>query len=492
MRSRNSSVIGCGNLGAPPKPPHRGSNARRSEAIARVVTSAPSGSRDSPSCPVRGDRLGHPGRLHGDLVAPLGPRLRHAGQDPPEGRHPVRRFLGVVRAGVERTSLRREEGGERPPPVPVHRLHGIHVDAVEVGPFLAVDLDRDEPLVHQRGRLVILERFALHHVTPVARGVPDRQEDRHVAVARRSEGRFAPRVPVDGVVRVLQEVRARLAYEPVRGAIGHAHSLSRLQSGRRTCRCCPGGMEDIKVLVVDERPGLTQGLLLALPRRGHVRVLGPVPDVSSAREAIDAGLVDVIVVGLDRDDGMGVAIVAALRDADDGARILVATRDESPETVVVALAAGARGVLPTERDAHPLIDAFRRARAGELVLPARDLPLLVDRLRERAVPGRDERALLASLTAPRIRDPRPALRRFVDPRRRRAPRHQSAHGAEPREEHPGQARGAYEGRGGTDRVAARAAHGDALRVTVGPADRSAPSRRGSLRIRWGTGPSHAS
>ena len=157
-------------------------------------------------------------------------------------------------------------------------------------------------------------------------------------------------------------------------------------------------MEDIKVLVVDERPGLTQGLLLALPRRGHVRVLGPVPDVSSAREAIDAGLVDVIVVGLDREDGMGVAIVAALRDADDGARILVATRDESPETVVVALAAGARGVLPTERDAHPLIDAFRRARAGELVLPARDLPLLVDRLRERAVPGRDERALLASLT----------------------------------------------------------------------------------------------
>jgi len=157
-------------------------------------------------------------------------------------------------------------------------------------------------------------------------------------------------------------------------------------------------MEDIKVLVVDERPGLTQGLLLALPRRGHVRVLGPVPDVSSAREAIDAGLADVIVVDLDREDGMGVAIVAALRDADDGARILVATRDERPETVVVALAAGACGVLPTERVAHPLIDAFRRARAGELVLPARDLPLLVDRLRERAMPGRDERALLASLT----------------------------------------------------------------------------------------------
>ena len=126
-------------------------------------------------------------------------------------------------------------------------------------------------------------------------------------------------------------------------------------------------MDDIKVLVVDERPGLTQGLLLALPRRGHVRVLGPVPDVAAAREAIDQGLADVIVVGLDRDDGLGIAIVAALREADEDARILVATRSESPDIVAVALAAGARGMLPNEREAHPLIDAFRRVarrRAG--------------------------------------------------------------------------------------------------------------------------------
>jgi DNA-binding NarL/FixJ family response regulator len=157
-------------------------------------------------------------------------------------------------------------------------------------------------------------------------------------------------------------------------------------------------MDDIKVLVVDERPGLTQGLLLALPRRGHVRVLGPVSEVAAAREAIDRGLADVIVVDLDREDGLGIAIVAALRDADEGACILVATRSESPDVAAVALAAGARGVLPNDREAHPLIDAFRRARAGELVLPARDLPFLVDRLRERGAPGRDERALLASLT----------------------------------------------------------------------------------------------
>jgi len=156
-------------------------------------------------------------------------------------------------------------------------------------------------------------------------------------------------------------------------------------------------MDEIKVLVVDEHPGLAQGLLLALPKRGHVRVLGPA-DVSAAGAAIADGLVDVVVVGLDRADGLGLAIVTALRDAHEGARILVATRHEGPETAVMALAAGARGVLPNERVAQPLIDAFRRVSSGELVLPARALPALVDRLRDQRPPARDGRALLGSLT----------------------------------------------------------------------------------------------
>jgi DNA-binding NarL/FixJ family response regulator len=157
-------------------------------------------------------------------------------------------------------------------------------------------------------------------------------------------------------------------------------------------------MDDIKVLVVDERPGLTQGLLLALPKRGHVRVLGPVPDAARASEAIGEGVVDVIVVDLDREDGQGIAIVAALRDEHEDVRILVATRHRGPDTAAVALAAGARGMLPTEREAHPLIDAFRRVHAGELVLPARDLPSLVDRLRDQRPQVRDDRGNLASLT----------------------------------------------------------------------------------------------
>ena len=78
----------------------------------------------------------------------------------------------------------REEDGHRPAAVPGQRDDRVHVDRVEVGPLLAVDLDVDEVLVHQRRRLLVLERLVLHHVAPVAGGVADREQDRPVLVAR--------------------------------------------------------------------------------------------------------------------------------------------------------------------------------------------------------------------------------------------------------------------------------------------------------------------
>lgn len=138
--------------------------------------------------------------------------------------------------------------------------------------------------------------------------------------------------------------------------------------------------EDIRVLVVDEGPSLAQGLLSALPRRGPVTVLGPVPDVDGALRALQAGGIDVVLVDIDRADGRGVEVVGAIRDGAEHAHVLAATGESGPEMMTIALAAGACGVLPPQRD-RSLVSVFRRALAGELVLPAEDLPRLVDRLR---------------------------------------------------------------------------------------------------------------
>ena len=83
----------------------------------------------------------------------------------------------------------------------------------------AIDLHAHEQPVHQRRGLRILERLALHHVAPVTRAVADRDEERLVRRARRGEGGLAPGMPVHRVVHVLAEVEARLAGEPVGGAL---------------------------------------------------------------------------------------------------------------------------------------------------------------------------------------------------------------------------------------------------------------------------------
>ena len=155
-------------------------------------------------------------------------------------------------------------------------------------------------------------------------------------------------------------------------------------------------MDGMSILVVDDRLRLTQDLLLALRRRPAVRIMGPVRDEAEALAAIEDESFDLVLVALDRRDERGVAIVAAVRSALD-VRVMAATGQVASPLVELALAAGACGVLPVERQPAHLLDAFRRALAGELVLPVAELPTLVDRLWQ-ARARRTEHALLSTLT----------------------------------------------------------------------------------------------
>jgi DNA-binding NarL/FixJ family response regulator len=155
-------------------------------------------------------------------------------------------------------------------------------------------------------------------------------------------------------------------------------------------------MQPIRVLAVEEVASLSQGLVLALRRRASIQVLGPVPDEAAAIETLDGSAIDVVVVQLDRRDGRGVAIVSAIRDARD-VRVMAATRHAASPLVELALAAGACGVLPPTREPRQLLLAFRRALAGELVLPVSELPTLADRVWQ-AHARRSDHALLGTLT----------------------------------------------------------------------------------------------
>ena len=140
---------------------------------------------------------------------------------------------GKYGAAVERLQLRRQPDAHRPPAGSGRGLHERHVDAVDVRALLAIDLDRHEVLVQYARDVVVLERLVLHHVAPVARRVADRQEDRLVLRSRLVERFARPRIPVDGIVRVLEQVRTALAREPVHPPI---MTCSKIAAMRSTCR----------------------------------------------------------------------------------------------------------------------------------------------------------------------------------------------------------------------------------------------------------------
>lgn len=81
-----------------------------------------------------------------------------------------------------------------------------HVDAVDVGAFLAVEFHRDEIAIELGGDGHVLEGFAGHDVAPVAGRVADGEEDGLILGAGAGEGGFAPFQPSDGVVGVLAQV----------------------------------------------------------------------------------------------------------------------------------------------------------------------------------------------------------------------------------------------------------------------------------------------
>ena len=160
--------------------------------------------------------------LREDLLPLAEPRLAERLHDAAERGHAVALDGREVRPGVEGAPVGRAEDRHGPTARPGQGLGGRHVDGVEVGPLLPVDLDRDEPLGQVGRRRRVLEALVGHDVAPVARGVADGDEDRLVLVTGPAQGLVPPGEPLHRVVGVLAEIRARLVGQVVHGSDARA------------------------------------------------------------------------------------------------------------------------------------------------------------------------------------------------------------------------------------------------------------------------------
>jgi two-component system response regulator RegA len=131
------------------------------------------------------------------------------------------------------------------------------------------------------------------------------------------------------------------------------------------------------LLIVDDDAPLCQRLARAMERRGFV--VATADGVASGVAAASAHPPAFAVVDLRLGDGSGLDVVAALRSARPGARIVVLTGYGNIATAVAAVKAGALDYLPKPADA----DAVERAllaREGETPEPPED-PMSADRVR---------------------------------------------------------------------------------------------------------------
>ena len=213
-RRHSSTSVGRGNLGAGPKPPHSGSKpaaipattcSTRTSVSRGTSAGVPARRRQgsASAAALRAARLLAQGLgqaqfpPHGadqrvgllEHLGPLvGPGVAERLHDPAEGGHPVALDGWEVGPGVEGPPIGRAEDRHGPAPGSGQGLGGRHVDGIEVGTLLAVDLHRNERLRQVSRRVGILEALVRHDVAPVARGVPDGHEEGLVLVAGPLQG----------------------------------------------------------------------------------------------------------------------------------------------------------------------------------------------------------------------------------------------------------------------------------------------------------------
>lgn len=158
----------------------------------------------------------------------------------------------------------------------------------------------------------------------------------------------------------------------------------------------------IRVLIADDEALMRTGIRLILENDDEVVVVAEAQDVREAVEACRAHPVDVALLDI-RMPGDGITGAAEIVRHSPRTRVVMLTSFGEEPSVTRALRAGAHGYLLKDIGPRDLIDAVRRAAAGEPVLAPQVTRQLVD-FRTRSGDGSEAAARRIADLTPTERD----------------------------------------------------------------------------------------
>jgi two-component system nitrate/nitrite response regulator NarL len=170
---------------------------------------------------------------------------------------------------------------------------------------------------------------------------------------------------------------------------------------------------ETRVLLADGHSLFREAMRVVLDAQDDVVVVAEAADGVRALAEARLGEPNVALVNLDLPNSDGLHTTAALVDDVPSCRVLVLSEAEDEEALLLALEAGATGFLTKSSPIHELLEATRRVREGETVVPPRMLGALLGRLIARRRERDQALRLMARLT-PREREVLALLARGAD------------------------------------------------------------------------------
>jgi DNA-binding NarL/FixJ family response regulator len=133
----------------------------------------------------------------------------------------------------------------------------------------------------------------------------------------------------------------------------------------------------VRLLLVDDHPVVTAGLVAVLGSDAGVEIVGVADSVARAAEMASTTKPEVLLVDFQLEDGTGAEVARNVRNLHPDVAIVFITADTSQDNLMAAIDAGASGFLPKSTPPRGIVEAVLRAADGEMLIPAATLAEVV-------------------------------------------------------------------------------------------------------------------